>query len=66
MTLSAPAPSSAAAGAAEETGPKPLTDGQRGIAAQIVVYAFTTLPLLAVVVAVPFAWNWAAWAGRTC
>ena len=39
-------------------GPKPLTDGHRGISAQIAVYAFAFIPLLALCVAIPFAWGW--------
>lgn len=39
-------------------GPKPIVDGRRGIAAQLAVYGFTLVPLLAVVAAVPFAWGW--------
>ncbi len=39
-------------------GPKPILDGERGIAAQIAVYGFSLVPLLAVVLAVPFAWGW--------
>jgi len=40
------------------SGGKPVLDGQRGIAAQLAVYGFSVLPLLAVIVAVPFAWGW--------
>src|SRR4051794_9013108 len=38
--------------------PKPILDGERGIAAQIAVYGFSVVPLLAVVLAIPFAWGW--------
>ncbi len=64
----APAPNNlgAAATAAEESkapvagkaGPRPITDGRRGVAAQIAVYGFTLIPLIAVIAAVPFAWGW--------
>ncbi len=39
-------------------GPKPVLDGERGTAAQIAVYAFVILPLVAIIVAIPFAWGW--------
>ena len=37
---------------------KPILDGERGTVAQISVYAFVILPLLAMIAAVPFAWGW--------
>jgi stearoyl-CoA desaturase (Delta-9 desaturase) len=37
---------------------KPILDGERGTAAQIAVYSFVILPLLAMIAAVPFAWGW--------
>ncbi len=37
---------------------KPVLDGRRGIAAQVAVYSFVILPLLAMIAAVPFAWGW--------
>jgi stearoyl-CoA desaturase (Delta-9 desaturase) len=37
---------------------KPILDGERGMAAQIAVYAFVILPLVAMIAAVPFAWGW--------
>lgn len=37
---------------------KPITDGERGIAAQLAVYGFTLIPLLALLAAVPLAWGW--------
>jgi stearoyl-CoA desaturase (delta-9 desaturase) len=37
---------------------KPILEGRRGIAPQIGVYVFVILPLLALVVAIPFAWGW--------
>ncbi len=41
-----------------------ITDGERGIAALVAVYGFSLVPLLAVVVAVPFAWGWGLnWTG---
>lgn len=43
---------------AEPKGPKPIISGRRGLPAQIAVYAFVLLPLIAVGVAVPFAWGW--------
>ena len=39
-------------------GPQPILDGRRGIAQQIGVYVFVVVPLLALIVAVPFAWGW--------
>jgi stearoyl-CoA desaturase (delta-9 desaturase) len=39
-------------------GPKPVIDGRRGTAAQIAVYAFVILPLVALITAIPFAWGW--------
>jgi len=39
-------------------GGKPDVDGARGLAAQIAVYGFSLVPLLAVILAVPFAWGW--------
>ncbi len=51
------APEAPAASAAK-SGAKPITDGQRGIAAQLAVYGFTVLPLLALLAAVPLAWGW--------
>jgi stearoyl-CoA desaturase (Delta-9 desaturase) len=52
--VTAPADVAAAGGAA----PKPVIDGQRPFAAQIAVYGFVLVPLLAVIAAVPFAWGW--------
>lgn len=48
----------AAPQASAAKGPKPITDGRRGIPAQIAVYGFAFVPLLAVIAAVPFAWGW--------
>ncbi len=39
-------------------GPQPILDGTRGAAQQIGVYVFVVVPLLALIVAVPFAWGW--------
>ena len=41
-----------------DTGPKPLTAGDRPRVAQFFVYLFVTVPTLAVIAAVPFAWGW--------
>ena len=38
--------------------PKPLVDGHRGTAEQVLVIAFVVLPLAAFVTAIPFAWGW--------
>lgn len=38
--------------------PKPLTMGDRPLVAQVLVYVFVLLPLVALVAAVPFAWGW--------
>jgi len=43
---------------AGDKNPKPVTDGERGIAAQLAVYGFVLIPLIAVIAAVPFAWGW--------
>ncbi len=45
-------------GARATTGSKPITDGARGLAAQIAVYGFSLVPLLAMLIAIPFAWGW--------
>jgi stearoyl-CoA desaturase (Delta-9 desaturase) len=42
----------------EVRGPRPLVTGRRALPAQLAVYAFIVLPLLALVVAVPVAWGW--------
>ena len=39
-------------------GPQPILDGTRGIAQQIGVYVFVVVPLLALILAIPFAWGW--------
>ena len=64
-TVEAPQAISSAVGAtavdtkpAGDKNPKPVTDGERGIAAQIAVYSFVLVPLAAVIAAVPFAWGW--------
>ena len=36
----------------------PILDGRRGLGPQIGVYVFVILPLLALVVTIPFAWGW--------
>ncbi|WP_300013081.1 acyl-CoA desaturase [Pseudonocardia sp.] len=40
------------------TGPKPLLDGQRGVASTVAVYVFVIVPLVALLAAVPIAWGW--------
>ncbi|GDY29870.1 acyl-CoA desaturase [Gandjariella thermophila] len=40
------------------SGPKPLTEGRRGIAAHVSVYVFVVVPMIALVLAVPAAWGW--------
>ena len=55
---SAPAAVAPPAATEDKAGPKPLTDGQRGTAAQIAVYSFAFVPLIALVCAIPFAWGW--------
>src|SRR6478752_10241793 len=40
------------------SGPQPILDGRRGIAQQIGVYVFVVVPLIASIVAIPFAWAW--------
>ncbi len=52
------APAAGIAAAKAPTGAKPITDGERGLAAQIAVYGFSLIPLLAVLIAIPFAWGW--------
>jgi stearoyl-CoA desaturase (delta-9 desaturase) len=37
---------------------RPILEGRRGIAPQVGVYVFVILPLVALVVAIPFAWGW--------
>jgi stearoyl-CoA desaturase (delta-9 desaturase) len=39
-------------------GARPILAGRRGLAPHIAVYVFVLLPLVALVVAVPFAWGW--------
>ena len=39
-------------------GPRPVLAGRRALAPQIAVYVFVVAPLLALVLAVPFAWGW--------
>jgi stearoyl-CoA desaturase (delta-9 desaturase) len=39
-------------------GPKPILDGQRGVASTVAVYIFVITPLLALLAAVPIAWGW--------
>ena len=44
--------------AAPPTPARPVLAGRRGLAQHIGVYVFVTVPLLALVAAVPFAWGW--------
>jgi len=48
----------ASAGQAARPGPQPIISDQRGVAPHIAVYAFSAVPLLAVALAIPFAWGW--------
>jgi stearoyl-CoA desaturase (delta-9 desaturase) len=41
-----------------QPGPKPITDGKRGMSAHIAVYVFVIVPFLALLAAVPLAWGW--------
>ncbi|MHA6784401.1 acyl-CoA desaturase [Pseudonocardia saturnea] len=43
---------------ARAAGPKPILDGQRGVASTVAVYIFVIVPLLALLAAVPVAWGW--------
>jgi stearoyl-CoA desaturase (delta-9 desaturase) len=48
--------------AATDKGPKPLTEGSQPRSILIALWAFVTLPFLAVIVAVPVAWGgWLTW-----
>jgi stearoyl-CoA desaturase (Delta-9 desaturase) len=53
-----PAPAPPTQAPTPAVGPKPLTDGRRDRTSQFTVYFFSIVPLLAVLVAVPFAWGW--------
>ena len=44
--------------AAPPTAARPVLAGRRGLAQHIGVYVFVTVPLLALVAAIPFAWGW--------
>ena len=58
-TQTLPASTKPATAAPPETaGGKPVIAGYRPAAAQIAVYGFSLIPLLAVLAAVPFAWGW--------
>ncbi len=46
------------ADAAPPVSGKPILDGRRGMVAQLAVYLFVVLPLLALLLAVPAAWGW--------
>lgn len=41
-----------------ESGPKPLTSGERPRAGQVLVYVFVLVPFAALIAAVPMAWGW--------
>ena len=47
----------ATAGPAERSGPQPIISDRRGVAPHIAVYAFSAIPLLAVALAIRFAWG---------
>jgi stearoyl-CoA desaturase (delta-9 desaturase) len=40
------------------SGPKPIFDGRRRDLAQVGVYIFIAVPMIALVAAIPFAWGW--------
>jgi stearoyl-CoA desaturase (delta-9 desaturase) len=42
----------------QSAGPKPVISGQRNPWAQVAVYGFVLLPMLALIAAIPFAWGW--------
>src|SRR5262245_22386838 len=42
----------------QEPAPKPLTDGKQPIGILIALWAFVTIPFLALVAAVPAMWGW--------
>jgi stearoyl-CoA desaturase (delta-9 desaturase) len=56
--LTPPQSAPAITDAPETAGPKPVTEGRRQLAAQIAVFSFVLIPLIAVIAAVPFAWGW--------
>src|ERR1700755_461405 len=39
-------------------GPKPVISGRRQAWAQVAVYAFVAVPMLALIAAIPLAWGW--------
>jgi stearoyl-CoA desaturase (delta-9 desaturase) len=39
-------------------GPKPVISGRRQTWAQVAVYAFVAVPMIALIAAIPFAWGW--------
>ena len=57
-TATAPTGTVTSAAPTAKSAAKPITDGHRGIAAQLAVYGFTVIPLLALLAAVPLAWGW--------
>lgn len=44
--------------AAGRPGPQPMIQGRRRVVAQVGVYVFVLLPMVALVAAVPLAWEW--------
>jgi stearoyl-CoA desaturase (delta-9 desaturase) len=54
MTIEAAPPATAPA----KPGPAPVIDGRRPTGAAILVGVFVTVPMLALIAAVPFAWGW--------
>ena len=42
----------------QSAGPKPMLNGRRNPWAQVAVYGFVLVPMLALIAAIPFAWGW--------
>ncbi|HEY4023326.1 MAG TPA: acyl-CoA desaturase [Pseudonocardiaceae bacterium] len=42
----------------QSAGPKPVMSGRRALWAQVAVYGFVMIPMLALIAAIPFAWGW--------
>ncbi len=57
MSAPAAAPIHPAGGLYDTKNPKPVTDGRRPLAAQFAVFSFVLIPLIAMLLAVPFAWG---------
>jgi stearoyl-CoA desaturase (Delta-9 desaturase) len=50
----------------QPTGPKPLTEGKQPTGIQITLWAFVTIPFVALIAAVPVAWGgWLSWTDVT-